>query len=310
MDAKGLALRIRQNIEQCIVGKSRAIELILTALVCGGHILIEDVPGIGKTTLVSSLARSLDCSFKRIQFTPDILPSDVTGFTMPNLQSGSFEYVPGTIMSQIVLADEINRTSPKTQSALLEAMEEGQVTVDGVLRKLPSPFMVLATQNPIDFMGTYPLPEAQMDRFFMRLSMGYPSLAEEMEIFSRYEKGSAEIFPVATANDVIYMQEAAANVSCAEAVKEYIAILAAETRAHEHVQLGISTRGALALLRACKGWALIHGRDFVIPDDVQSLIMPVLLHRLILRPEARLKELTAERVMQNILKSVKVPKAS
>ena len=250
---------LKQNIARAVVGKDDVVELMLTALLCEGHGLIEDVPGVGKTTLASALARSLSCSFKRIQFTPDITPSDITGFTMPSL-SGDMQYRPGAIMSQIVLADEINRTSPKTQSALLEVMEERQVTVDGVTYPLARPFMVLATQNPVDFVGTYPLPEAQMDRFFMRVSIGYPSLQDEMDILGRYcgeQKPMESVVPVCSAEDVIAMQQTVKTVYCSKEVRAYIAAICAATRNTPLLSLGASTRAAIALIdaltEACAG---------------------------------------------------------
>ncbi|MFR6025947.1 MAG: AAA family ATPase [Christensenellales bacterium] len=273
---------LKQNIARAVVGKDDVVELMLTALLCEGHVLIEDVPGVGKTTLASALARSLSCSFKRIQFTPDITPSDITGFTMPSL-SGEMQYHPGAIMSQIVLADEINRTSPKTQSALLEVMEERQVTVDGVTYPLARPFMVLATQNPVDFVGTYPLPEAQMDRFCMRVSLGYPSLQDEMDILDRYcgeQKPMESVVPVCSSEDVIAMQQAVKTVYCSKEVRAYIASICAATRNTPLLSLGASTRAAIALIHAAQANALLCGRDYIIPEDVQHLAPSVLCHRL------------------------------
>lgn len=311
MDTKQMVTQIKENIARVMVGKEEAIELVLTAMICRGHVLIEDVPGIGKTTLVSALAKSLGCSFGRVQFTPDVMPSDVTGFTMANLKTGAFEYCQGAIMKQIVLADEINRTSPKTQSALLEAMQEGQVTVDGETHPLPQPFLVLATQNPVEYVGTYPLPEAQLDRFFMRLSMGYPSPREEMEIMDRFEGESplAELTPVVSQEEVLSLQQAVRDITCSPAVKEYIALLVDATRKHEDVVLGASPRGSLALMQAAKGWALLQGRAYALPDDVQRMVEPVLAHRLTLKPEARLKDMTAPRILKNIVTLVRVPDA-
>ena len=291
--AQSLVYALQQNIRRVIVGKDDAIELVLIALLCKGHVLIEDVPGVGKTTLVASLARSLSCSFKRIQFTPDVTPSDITGFTMPSLQTGAMEFRPGAVMSQIVLADEINRTSPKTQSSLLEVMEEGQVTVDGVTHPLPRPFMVLATQNPVDFVGTYPLPEAQMDRFFLRITIGYPSIEEEMDVLERY---SGQFSPLSTlqsvcdAQDVIAMQELVGTVYCSREVRSYVA-----------------QRGAIALIRASQGCAVLAGRDYILPDDVQRMALPVLSHRLILTPEARMKGQSAQQILHGLLASIPVP---
>ena len=300
---------LKQNIARAVVGKDDVVELMLIALLCEGHVLIEDVPGVGKTTLASALARSLSCSFRRIQFTPDITPSDITGFTMPNL-SGEMQYRPGAIMSQIVLADEINRTSPKTQSALLEVMQELQVTVDGVTYPLARPFMVLATQNPVDFVGTYPLPEAQMDRFFMRISIGYPSVADEMEILERY---CGETSPMQTvgvicsSEDVLAMQQEVKTVYCAKEVRAYIAAICAATRDTAYLNLGASTRAAIALLHASQANALLCGRDYIIPEDVQHMVPSVLCHRLVLSSEARMRGYSASQVLGELLSSVRIP---
>ena len=301
---------IKQNINTVIVGKDEVIELLLVAMLCKGHVLIEDVPGTGKTTLASALAKSLDCSFHRIQFTPDVVPSDVTGFTMVNFKTGEMEFHEGAIMCQIALADEINRTSPKTQSSLLEVMEEYQVTVDGVTHPLPKPFMVLATQNPGEFVGTYPLPEAQMDRFFLRISMGYPSLQEEMAILERFsgtEKPQTNLMPVCSAEDVVAMQSMIGTVYCAPEVRHYIASLVATTRSHPALQLGVSTRGAIALTRGAQACALLDNRDFVYPEDVQRMINPVLTHRIMLKPEAKMQGVTAAHVMKSVVDNTTVP---
>ncbi len=301
---------LQQNIAKAIVGKEEAIEYALIALLCKGHVLIEDVPGVGKTTLASALAKSLDCSFKRIQFTPDLMPSDVTGFTLVNFKTGEMEFKPGSVMSQIVLADEINRTSPKTQSALLEVMEEHQVTVDGVTHPLPKPFCVLATQNSGEFVGTYPLPEAQMDRFFLRISIGYPTIEQEMDVLDRYSgsvKPMATIEPVCSAEDVINLQEQVTQVYCSPEVRSYVATLVAATRQEPALSLGASTRAAIALLHGAQACALLDGRDFILPEDVQHMVLPVIAHRLVLNPEARMKGIAAEDVLMNILKNVTVP---
>ena len=301
---------LQQNIAKAIVGKEEAIEYALIALLCKGHVLIEDVPGVGKTTLASALAKSLDCSFKRIQFTPDLMPSDVTGFTLVNFKTGEMEFKPGAVMSQIVLADEINRTSPKTQSALLEVMEEHQVTVDGITHPLPRPFCVLATQNPGEFVGTYPLPEAQMDRFFLRISISYPTIEQEMDVLERYSgavKPMATIEPVCTAQDVIEMQEQVAQIYCSPEVRSYVATLVAATRQDPALTLGASTRAAIALIHGAQACALLDGRDFILPEDVQHMALPVLAHRLVLNPEARMKGVTAQQVLINILQNVTVP---
>ena len=308
--ARPLAYALQQNIRRVIVGKDEAIELLLIALICRGHVLIEDVPGVGKTTMAAALARSLQCSFKRIQFTPDVTPSDVTGFTMVNLQTGEMEFKPGAVMSQIVLADEINRTSPKTQSSLLEVMEEGQVSVDGVTYAMPQPFIVLATQNPVDFVGTYPLPEAQLDRFFMRVSIGYPSQQEEVDILERYTTGQRpmeELKPICASGDILRLQQEVEKVYAAKELRVYVSAIAAATRKSGALQLGVSTRGAISLLRAAQARALLDGRDFVKPEDVQRVAEPVLAHRLVLSPEARMRNMTAQRVLSGVMSSVQVP---
>ncbi len=298
------------NISRVVVGKEDAVELALIALICRGHVLIEDVPGVGKTTLASALARSLDCTFRRIQFTPDLMPSDVTGYTLVNMRTGETEFREGAIMSQIVLADEINRTSPKTQSALLEAMEEGQTTVDGVTYPLPKPFLVLATQNPGDFMGTYPLPEAQLDRFFLRISIGYPTPEQEMDVLERYtgtQKPMESLQSVCSADDVLAMQDEVGRVYCSPEVRSYVANLAAATRAEPSLSLGLSTRGAIALTRAAQACALLDNRDYILPEDVQRMLLPVCCHRLVLSPEARMKGITAETVLVTLRQNVAVP---
>jgi len=300
---------IQSNMEKVIVGKQEAIQLILVALLGQGHVLIEDVPGVGKTTMVSALAKSLNLSFKRIQFTPDVLPSDITGFSMYNFNKGKMEFHPGLIMSQIILADEINRTSPKTQSSLLEVMEENQVTVDGITYPVPQPFMVLATQNPVEYIGTYPLPEAQLDRFFLKVSIGYPDKKDEMTILSRFQADNPlqSLEPVANAEDIKEVQRLVRQVKVANPIQEYIAQITGRTRDHKDLALGASPRGSIFLMRAAQAYAVLQGRDYVIPDDVQKMAIPVLSHRLILKPEARLKEMTAERVIKSILNTIFVP---
>ena len=301
---------LTKNVGSVIVGKESAIELMMIAILCRGHVLIEDVPGVGKTTLASAIARSLDCSFRRIQFTPDITPSDITGFSIANFKTGELEYRPGMIMSQIVLADEINRTSPKTQSALLEVMEEGQVSVDGNTYPMPQPFIVLATQNPVDFMGTYPLPEAQLDRFFMRIAIGYPNAEEEADILERYTSGKKpmdDLRPICTSGDILRLQQEVEGVHTSREVRAYIANIAAASRRNSALQLGISTRAAISLLRASQACALLDGRDYVIPEDVQRMAVPVLAHRMVLSPEASMRNMTAERVLQGVMGAVAVP---
>ncbi len=309
-DMKQMVESLKANIAKVVVGKENVVELMLCAVLCQGHVLIEDVPGVGKTTLVSALARSLDCSYKRIQFTPDITPSDVTGFTMVNMKTGDMEFHQGAVMSQIVLADEINRTSPKTQAALLEVMEEGQVTVDGVTYLMPRPFVVLATQNPLDFVGTYPLPEAQLDRFFMKIAIGYPTNEEESLILERFTSGARPmetVRPICSAQDIVTMQQMVSQVYSSKEVRGYISLIAQASRRHNALQLGVSTRGAIFLLHAAQARALLSGRDYVVPEDVQFMAAPVLAHRVLLSPEARMRSMTAERVLSQVIGSVKVP---
>lgn len=308
-DAIILCRSIEENIGRVIVGKEATIRLIMIALTAGGHLLIEDVPRIGKTTMVRALARSLDLQFSRIQFTPDVMPSDVTGYNIFNPMTGEFEFRPGAIMTQILLADEINRTSPKTQSALLEAMQENQVTVDRRTYHLPRPFIVLATQNPIEQQGTYILPEAQLDRFMMQITLGYPSFEEEINILDRFSEDEPmeALQPVASAEDVIWLQETARKIYVSEPIKHYISHLAQKTRSHRDVELGISPRATLMLLQAAKARALLEGRGFVVPDDVQQLFQPVLQHRLLIRAEGRVQGIASAQILEVILRQVPVP---
>ena len=311
MDKSALANKISgvaANVEKVIFGKHAEVELALVALVCRGHILLEDVPGTGKTVLAKAIARSLGCSFRRIQFTPDLLPSDVTGVSIYNQRTSTFEFRAGPIMSQIVLADEINRATPKTQSALLESMEEHQVTVDGVTYQLPEPFLVMATQNPIEYEGTFPLPEAQLDRFFIRLQLGYPKDKEEIAILDaqRVIHPLETIEQVLSAEELLAAQGAARDIHIADQVKAYVVAVVNATRSHPDVYLGASPRGSLALARASQAFALLQGRDFVLPDDVKRLAAPTLAHRLILQPQARLKDLAATTVIAEVLASVPV----
>lgn len=304
-----VAERLKANIGKVIVGKEDVVELALVSLLCEGHILIEDVPGIGKTTLAKALARSLDCSFSRIQFTPDLLPSDVTGVSFFNQRTQTFEFRPGPVMSQIVLADEINRATPRTQSALLEAMQERQVTVDGQTYRLPRPFMVLATQNPIELEGTFPLPEAQIDRFLMRLSLGYPDEEEENQILLRFEDSDPleELQPVIRAEDLCALQKAVREIHVEQSVREYVVRVARATRSHEAVALGVSPRGTLALYRTAQALAAIRGRPFVIPDDIKTLAPHVLTHRIMISQRVRLRGRTPAQVIREIVNEVPVP---
>ncbi|MDR0293069.1 MAG: MoxR family ATPase [Oscillospiraceae bacterium] len=299
--------RIVDNVEKIIVGKREAVELSLLALLCGGHILVEDVPGVGKTSLASALSRSLHCSFRRIQFTPDIMPSDITGFSLYNQKTGEFEYRQGLIFSSLILADEINRASPKTQASLLEAMEENQVTVDGITYPMSRPFMVMATQNPADFVGTYPLPEAQMDRFLMRISLGYPEFTDERNILRRFKEEDPELKPVARGEEIIALQHAVRKIHVDESLYDYLVRISGATRKHPDVTLGASPRGTLALFHTARARALYRGRDYVTPDDIKPLAKPVLAHRLILKPESKLRRVTAEDVLSEILEQIPVP---
>ncbi len=301
--------RLIGNLEKVIVGKREALELIVIGLLCEGHILIEDVPGVGKTMLARSLARSLDCAFSRIQFTPDMLPSDVTGVSIYNQKKAEFEFRAGPIIGQIILADEINRATPKTQAALLEAMEERQVTVDGATHVLPRPFMVLATQNPIEYEGTFPLPEAQLDRFLLRVRLGYPDFIDEIKILDsqRLRHPIETLAPVAKASEVLKAAEDVKAVFVSPAAKRYVTDLSRRTRQSGDIYLGSSPRGTLSLSRASQARAALNGRDHVLPDDIKDVAVPVLAHRIIVSPAARLRELTADRIVQEIVRTTPMP---
>ncbi len=303
------ASRLIDNVEKVIYGKRDVVELTAICLLCQGHLLIEDVPGVGKTMLAKSLARSIGGEFKRIQFTPDMLPADVTGTSIYNQKTGEFEFRPGPIMAQIVLADEINRATPKTQAALLEAMEERQVTVDGVTHTLDQPFLVLATQNPIEYEGTFPLPEAQLDRFLMRISLGYPSSEQQIAILDaqQFAHPIDVIAQVTTTNDLLAMQEQLKSVYVDNLIKQYIVQIIDRTRIHADVYLGASPRGALALYRTAQARAAVHGRDYVIPDDIKALARVTLGHRVIISPSARIKDSNANSILDEILRSTPVP---
>ncbi len=310
-DFRSVAERVVENVERVIVGKHYEVQLALIALICRGHLLIEDVPGVGKTTLAKSLARSLGCTFKRMQFTPDLLPSDVTGVSIYNQKSAEFEFRPGPVMAQIVLADEVNRATPKTQSSLLEAMEENQITVDGVTRALPVPFLVMATQNPIEYEGTFPLPEAQLDRFMMRLSLGYPSAADELVVLSAQQQVHPldSLEQVVSLEDLLQLQQEVRGVYVDRLVSEYIVAVVTATREHQEVYLGASPRGSLALYRAAQARAMMYGRDYVIPDDVKELGEPTLAHRLIVSPAARIRNVDPRQIIEEIVEAVPVPGA-
>jgi MoxR-like ATPase len=308
-EIKTLAERLVANVEKVIVGKHDPVNLIVTGLLCQGHILIEDVPGTGKTMLAKSLAKSIGCSFNRIQFTPDMLPSDVTGVSIFNQKTNEFEFRPGPIVAQIVLTDEINRATPKTQAALLEAMEERQLTVDGVTYPLPQPFLVLATQNPIEYEGTFPLPEAQMDRFLMRINIGYPSSSDEVRML----KSQQLVHPILDLKQVIGLEEllaaqqAVKEITVSPEIERYIVDLVDATRTHGEVYLGASPRGSLALYRTAQAWAGIEGRTYVLPDDIKALAVPTLAHRLIVGSAARIREVDARDIVDELLQKLPAP---
>lgn len=301
---------IIENIEKVVIGKRNEIKLLLTALLCNSHVLIEDVPGVGKTTIANALAKSIEGDFKRIQFTPDVMPSDITGFSMYNPKKNSFEYVEGAIMANIILADEINRTPPKTQSSLMEVMSEKQVTVDGKAYELPQPFMVIATQNPVEYLGTYPLPEAQIDRFIMKISLGYPNANEEWAILTTYQKKNPidELQSVISCEELIKMQKIVReDIEIEESIYDYIIELVGKTRSHPYVQLGASPRASLHLSLASRAMAYMNKRSYVLPDDVRFLAQNVLVHRLVLHQEAKLKKVTSAQIISEIIKDTSMP---
>jgi MoxR-like ATPase len=307
--ASGLAEAVRDSVQHVIVGNSAAIELAVVALLAGGHVLIEDVPGTGKTTLAKALAASLRCSFSRIQFTPDLVPADVLGFNFFDLNKKEFEFRPGPVFTQLLLADEINRATPRTQSALLEAMQEGQVSIDGVTAPLPAPFFVIATLNPIEMEGTFPLPEAQLDRFLLRLELGYPSAEDEAAMLARFQTaaGSARVAAAAGPAEIAQARAEVDAVSIDSAVRGYLLAVVGATRQDERLRLGASPRAALALQRACQAFAAVGGRGYVMPDDVKTLAAPVLAHRLVVVSAARLRGVTATGIVEEILDGITVP---
>ncbi|HME45705.1 MAG TPA: MoxR family ATPase [Syntrophorhabdales bacterium] len=304
-----LCKKIVENVARVIVGKERSIELLLVALLADGHVLIEDIPGLGKTLIAKSLAKSIGASFKRVQFTPDLLPADITGFNVYNQQTGHFTFQPGPVMTNVLLADEINRTIPRTQSSLLESMEERQVTVDGKTYILPHPFFVMATQNPIELEGTFPLPEAQLDRFLLRVRLGYPDQREEMAILERFQEKDPlrELEPVAAPDQISELQDRRKKIHVSQPVREYITSIVNATRESSSLRLGASPRGSLGLMRAGQALAALHERDYVIPDDVKSLAIPVLSHRLILKEEERLRGEIQEHLLEEMVRQIPVP---
>jgi len=303
--------RVADNVRRVIVGKDQEVRMTLLAMLCQGHLLIEDVPGVGKTMLARALALSVGCTFRRIQFTPDMLPTDVTGVNIYNQKTQEFEFRPGPVFAQIVLTDEINRATPKTQSALLEAMEERQVTVDGTTYPMPAPFLVLATQNPIEYEGTFPLPEAQVDRFMLRIHLGYPSKQNEIDVLTRQSDHHPinDIRQVISADELVAAQRAIRTIYVDDLVKSYIVDLVTTTRDHPDVYLGASPRGSLALYNGARAWAAINGRDYVLPDDIKYLAEPTLAHRLIVSPSARIKNVTPQQIVDDALQHTAVPGA-
>jgi MoxR-like ATPase len=300
--------RIKENVGKVIVGKNNTIDKVIVCFICSGHVLIEDVPGLGKTKLAKSLSKSMNCSFKRIQFTPDLLPSDLTGIYYYNQKKGDFEFRSGPLLSQFVLADEINRATPRTQSALLECMEEGQITVEGNTIKLDKPFFVIATQNPVEQFGTFPLPEAQLDRFFMKISMGYPDTSEEKTMMNRFMKEDPmnDLLPVVTMEDIAYVQNNYTSVHVSEEIKDYIIEIVKATRSHREVELGCSPRATLNMMKGSQAMAAIHGRDYVIPEDIKSVATPILSHRLMLRNELSSGD-KSKSIIEEIISTINAP---
>ncbi len=310
--AHAVTVRILDNIENVVVGKRSAAQLALLAAICGGHVLVDDVPGVGKTVLAKSLAISLGCSFKRVQFTPDLLPSDVIGVSIFNQRTGEFDFRPGPVMAQVMLADEVNRGTPKAQAALLEAMEESQITVDGITHPLPKPFLVLATQNPLEHEGTFSLPEAQRDRFFVRISLGYPTITEEVQVLERqqYRHPVSDLQAVTAPEELLELQEAVRGIYVDPLIKEYIVRIVDATRKTEMLSVGASPRGTLALFKGTQARTILEGRDYALPEDVKALVRPVLGHRVILSPTARVAEASVDDVLEDVVQSVAVPGAA
>ncbi|MBO5166077.1 MAG: MoxR family ATPase [Lachnospiraceae bacterium] len=309
MEGFELVQKLKENINSVFVGKEEVVENMLVCLFAGGHVLLEDVPGVGKTTLANTMAKSMECSLGRIQFTPDTLPGDVLGVSVYNMKTGEFEYTKGVVMNQLILADEINRTSPKTQASLLEAMAEDQITVDGKVYELPKPFMVIATQNPVEFLGTYPLPEAQMDRFMMRLTIGYPDKVQEVKMAMQYLEGKTPdtIKPVCTTEDILRIKETVSKVKITEEVVSYVEDIIELTRKEARFLLGASPRAMLALVKAAQSKAFLQGRDYVKPDDIKEMAEPVLLHRISLTSEAKIRKEDASKILRSLVLKAKVP---